>query len=219
MEGQESTSPRWTGHIVVFIVSSVLITVALSLLGFVGAHETIEKIATHAKDALTKLTPWDLARSYIEHFEAAAQVKHGDWIEFVFSLPGFTITALVDLLTERFSKSITGGIVDAIQIVIGMIAAAAILEDPKCVNNGPIVTFILFVVFSLVATTILSLPILAVVWLASVTLGDLVPASPVGVYGGSIATFVAAVTSRSAEGGLHHGLSALIGRMFGERTS
>ena len=192
----KSPIPQWVVHVVIFIVSSTLIGIFLEILAVLGAREFLDGIANDTEAALYAFTPWELVARYLAH--VPNYYKLNDWT-----------SAVLYLLRDDFARSVTRTFVDAVQLGAGIAVGIAFVR-----NVNWHVNIFTVIAASAVATTILSLPILALMFVISETLGHLIPEAPLAIYGGGMSTLVFGVAGRTTEAGLHHGLNKVFERIL-----
>lgn len=209
---QPTRIPAWASHLVVFLGSSVVIAIVLEMLALMGARPFLMGMAEDTKHALQALTPWQLPVRVYHHVETVWLWNPGAWLVGAWKALG-----------ETFLHSSTAAVVEALQILAGILAAFLVgdllgWQKRLRVGQHDFYFFIALIPVAVILTTVLAVPMLALVWVATETIGHVIPESPLIIYGGSLATGTVAIAARTAEGGLHHSLNRAIERLFPRAT-
>jgi hypothetical protein len=206
VEQEQPKTKPWIVHLVVFASSTLILTIVLELLAVIGARDFLHHVSDDASDALRRFTPWAFVQRFFTYFERSSDPRLTllDYIA-----PGNYLLAAFYMLKDSFSISSFGGFVsDSILVLFGVAVGVTTARD------GGAVGAIAGIAAGIASVLALSTIVLVLMFVAGAALSHAIPAAPLGIYGGSVATVFIAVLGRSAEGGMHHAVSSVIQRAF-----
>lgn len=216
---------RLVSSIAVAAIATAVLMLVLEVLSVLGAKELLEGVSHHALVALQALNPLDLGQRYLAHLsarispcqalpsaeQAACWTQRHD-IGFAGSIWA-VVGSLFALLGDIFGESVTGAGVDLLQLIAGFWLAWIVMARLKAppVAWTPALGILLGIAF----TSLLSIPMLAIVTFAMHVAGEIVPAhSSLALFGGSWLGFMFACAGRTLEGGLHHMIGSAVERLL-----
>jgi hypothetical protein len=238
-------SRRMFGTILVFFVSSLVLVLLTNLLSALGARDFLDDLAHTAKTALYEMSPQQLAlRFYVLQdpdplrcSDYSAQPSYrvparcSDWLHNRYSVVQWGVLgwlpirwswALIRLIGDIFAEGPVKAAIDILQLAAGSVIALTLFAWLHRTSQYPnsalgYWTIPAFILATLVFTTLLSLPILAIVFLGAKIVGEVVPTHPeleLSFYGGSLGALFYAC-SNSLESVIHDALGRTLERAIG----
>jgi hypothetical protein len=209
-----------------------------TLLAALGVGDFLDDLAKTTKKALVELSPQQLAvRFYVlqdpdplrcSEFFSAHQYRlplsatckdwlHGHstwwewWWHFVPTRWSWAFYRLIgDIFAERPPVK---AVIDILQLAAGSVIALVLfiwLDLKVGILIPPA-----FILTALVCTTLLSLPILAIMSLGAMLVGGVVHEAELSLYGGTLSALFFACSKHSLESGVHHALNRTLERAIG----
>ena len=210
--------------LVVFLVSTLALTLVLGALVQIGARHVVEEFAKEADTAYEQMRPSAIFGRFLGHVTVTPPecIKRSSWSQFQNCKREHQpraetafVMAFLSLLGDMFAESVPRAVIDLTQIVAGLLVAIMIARRwPFIVQSiiGPAVIALMTVVFA----SVLSVPMLWIMRTGAHTVEHILPESAgVPFAGGSWAGFLYLFSARSAEGAMHHGISRWVERIFG----
>jgi len=198
-------------HAVVFLASTALaILIMLTLELLIGEHfsAALEEVQKQTWAALVAFQPWRLAMRYWDVLQALI-LRGSDFWGFIeqhgwaYLLgAGFSGTVMSPLyfVAALAQEPAAQVVVNFVQLIAGGLLALTVIDD-----LGELSSYLLWIVLTLVFTTVLSIPILLVMYLATMVLGGIIgpQEASMAAAGGSAATVVFIFSATSLKASLH----------------
>jgi hypothetical protein len=221
-----STHRHWANTLFVLVTSAVMLMIFLEILSHFGAKDFVDRLAQQTTVALRGLNPFELWERYfalvgscLDYLSTLANLHGLAWVN---QVPGYGLVAatlcsifgIAALLFSLLTEPPIHASVDLLQIAAGCAAMAVLLVK---LTSGRSVIFLIFLINGgVLIASVISVPMLWLMYLASSAMGDILPQANISCYGGVCAGFIYGCTGRVFEGGLHHAISGVVER-FVER--
>src|SRR5262249_42288439 len=199
----------------------------------------LKQLQEQVWNALVRLLPWELVSRWWDHVQDSARYLHPecgvafDWYSgriahsWFYPNCAFQLWGSVFLspLTFPFhlwaNSSVSEFLTNFAQLAIGGLVATAVVGHGKNVWGEGYWSYGVWIGLTLLFTTILSIPVLVVMWLVALALGSIVgpETATLGAAGGSLATGFSVFAVKAADASVHQSfekwLRVLVQRLVG----
>jgi hypothetical protein len=215
----EHKSTVWRSFIV-FVITAVFLHLTLSSISWLGGKAFVVNLSKEAENGLHELQPQALALRYLAHLngncgpaDVSMQAKCPNFGALIAGLVGSFFQLIGDVFTDGFTKAS----IELLQLLAGAGAAIKIMSlldgDPMSAGGALALIFL-----TLLMTTLLALPIAALVWLCGEVFDHILPApSAFPVTVGSLLSICFAVGVKFVENELHHGVGSIVEKALDRR--
>jgi hypothetical protein len=201
-------------HVLVFLASTALAIFIMWMLEHLIGERfavAVEEVQKQTWAALAAFQPWRLAMRYWDVLQSMILrgsdfwgfIEQHGWAHLLGAAFAGTVMSPLYFVAALTQEPAAQVVVNSVQLIAGGLLAWAVVDDLDELSS-----YLLWIVLTLVFTTVLSIPVLLVMYLAAVVLGGIIGPQEASraAAGGSIAAVVSIFSARSFEAGVHQGI-------------